>query len=147
MGQGQQQLCAAGRRGTGHEPGDRRERNLQSHFRAVRRRRGSGCAMAPGSHIPAPRRQQAAMSDSKVKLLLFMTILIVRVLPLLAALYLLDRSLQTSLNLGFNPEVAAALEDSSRNLLALKSLDPQRQSEYRQQFERIQRLRYVYAQP
>jgi signal transduction histidine kinase len=87
------------------------------------------------------------MSDSKVKLLLFMTILIVSVLPLLAALYLLDRSLQTSLNLGFNPEVAAALEDSSRNLLALKSLDPQRQSEYRQQFERIQRLRYVYAQP
>lgn len=87
------------------------------------------------------------MSDRKVKLLLFLTILIVSVLPLLAALYLLDRSLQTSLNLGFNPQVAAALEDSSRNLLTLKNLDPQRQSEYRQQFERIERLRHVYAQP
>lgn len=87
------------------------------------------------------------MSDRKVKLLLFLTILIVSVLPLLAALYLLDRSLQTSLNLGFNPQVAAALEDSSRNLLALKNLDPERQSEYRQQFERIERLRHVYAQP
>jgi signal transduction histidine kinase len=87
------------------------------------------------------------MSDRKVKLLLFLTILVVSVLPLLAALYLLDRSLQTSLNLGFNPQIAAAFEDSSRNLLALKSLDPQRQAEYRQQFERIERLRHVYAQP
>jgi signal transduction histidine kinase len=87
------------------------------------------------------------MSDRKVKLLLFLSTLIVSVLPLLAALYLLDRSLQTSLNLGFNPQVTAALEDSSRNLLALKSFDPGRQSEYRQQFERIERLRHVYAQP
>jgi len=87
------------------------------------------------------------MSDGKVKWLLFLTILIVSVLPLLAALYLLDRSLQTSLNLGFNPQVAAALEDSSRNLLALKGLDPERQAEYRQQFERIEKLRHVYAQP
>ena len=89
----------------------------------------------------------SSMSDRKVKLLLFLTILVVSVLPLLAALYLLDRSLQTSLNLGFNPQVAAAFEDSSRNLLALKSLDPERQAEYRQQFERIERLRHVYAQP
>jgi signal transduction histidine kinase len=87
------------------------------------------------------------MSDRKVKLLLFLTIVIVSVLPLLAALYLLDRSLQTSLNLGFNPQVTAALEDSSRNLLALKSFDPARQAEYRQQFERIEKLRHVYAQP
>jgi len=87
------------------------------------------------------------MSDRKVKLLLFLTILIVSVLPLCAALYLLDRSVQTSLNLGFNPQVTAALEDSSRNLLALKSFDPAGQAEYRQQFERIEKLRHVYAQP
>jgi signal transduction histidine kinase len=87
------------------------------------------------------------MSDGKVRLLLFLTILIVGALPLLAALHLLDRSLQTSLNLGFNPQVATALEDSSRNLLTLKSLDPRRQSEYRQQFDRIEKLRHVYAQP
>ncbi|MET0533967.1 MAG: ATP-binding protein [Steroidobacter sp.] len=87
------------------------------------------------------------MSDRKVKLFLFLTILIVSVLPLLAALYLLDRSLQTSLNLGFNPQVTMALEDSSRNLLVLKNLDPQRQAEYRQQFEHIERLRHVYSQP
>jgi len=89
----------------------------------------------------------AEMSDRNVKLLLFLTILVVSALPLFAALYFLDRSLQTSLNLGFNPQVALALENSSRNLLQLKTLDPQRQAEYREQFAVIEGLRQVYASP
>lgn len=87
------------------------------------------------------------MSDRNVKLLLFLTILIVSALPLCAALYFLDRSLQTSLNLGFNRQIAAALEDSSRNLLTLKTLDPQQQGQYREQFEAVEKLRHVYASP
>jgi nitrogen fixation/metabolism regulation signal transduction histidine kinase len=88
-----------------------------------------------------------AMSDRRIKLLLFLTILVVSALPLLAAFYFLDRSLQTSLSLGFNPQIAAVLEDGSRNLLVLKSLDPERQAEYRKQFESIEELRHVYADP
>lgn len=87
------------------------------------------------------------MSDRNIKLLLFLTVLVVSLLPLLAAMYFLDRSLQTSLNLGFNPHISRILEDSSNNLLALRSLDPQRQAEYRAQFESIEQLRHVYAQP
>jgi signal transduction histidine kinase len=87
------------------------------------------------------------MSDSKIKLLLFLTILVVSALPLVAALYFLDRSLQTSLNLGFNRQIAGVLADSSHNLLTLKTLDPQRQATYREQFESIEELRHVYENP
>ena len=87
------------------------------------------------------------MSDRNIKLLLFLTVLVVSVLPMIAALYFLDRSLQTSLNLGFNPHITRVLEDSSRNLLTLRKLDSERQAEYRAQFEQIEQLRHVYEQP
>ena len=87
------------------------------------------------------------MSDRNVRVLLFLTVLIVSALPLIASLYFLDRSLQTSLNLGFNRQIADALEVSSRNLLALKTLDPQRQAQYREEFEASEELRHVYANP
>lgn len=87
------------------------------------------------------------MSDRNIKLLLFLTVLVVSVLPMIAALYFLDRSLQTSLNLGFNPHITRVLEDSSRNLLTLRKLDSERQVEYREQFEQIEQLRHVYENP
>jgi signal transduction histidine kinase len=87
------------------------------------------------------------VSDRDIKLLLFLTILVVSVLPLIAALYFLDRSLQTSLNLGFNPHITRVLEDSSSNLLTLRKLDPRHQAKYREQFETIEQLRHVYARP
>ncbi len=62
------------------------------------------------------------VSDRNIKLLLFLTVLVVSLLPLLAAaMYFLDRSLQTSLNLGFNPHISWVLEDSANNLLTLRS--------------------------
>lgn len=90
---------------------------------------------------------EPAVSDRNIKLLLFLTVLVVSMLPLLAAMYFLDRSLQTSLNLGFNPHISRVLEDSSQNLLTLRSLDPARQVEYREQFDTIEQLRHVYADP
>jgi signal transduction histidine kinase len=87
------------------------------------------------------------VSDRNIKLLLFLAILVVSILPLVAALYFLDRSLQTSLNLGFNPHITLILEDSSTNLLLLRKLNPERQEEYRRQFEAIGRLRLIYAKP
>lgn len=90
---------------------------------------------------------RAHVSDRNIKLLLFLTVLVVSLLPLLAAMYFLERSLQTSLNLGFNPHISRVLEDSANNLLTLRSLEPQRQAEYRAQFESIEQLQHVYAQP
>jgi signal transduction histidine kinase len=87
------------------------------------------------------------MSEHGVKRLLFLAILVVSVLPLLAALYLLDSSLQTSLNLGFNAQVARAFEEGSQNLKTLRTLDPERQALYRRQFDSLQELRHVYSNP
>lgn len=88
-----------------------------------------------------------AVSDRKVSLLLFLTIFIVSALPLLAALYLLDSTLKTSLSLGFNAQVMQALEDGAQNLKTLRTLDPERQAAYRQQFESLQQLQQIYSDP
>ena len=87
------------------------------------------------------------MSDHKVGLMLVCTILITTLLPLTAAFYFVNRALQTSLNLGFNPQVVQALESSSANLKTLKSLDPLHRERYRQEFEATENLHHVYAQP
>jgi signal transduction histidine kinase len=87
------------------------------------------------------------MSDHKIGFMLVCTILITTVVPLAAAFYLVNRTLQTSLNLGFNPQIVQALERSSANLKTLKNLDPDHRDRYRQEFEAIESLHYVYAQP
>ena len=87
------------------------------------------------------------MSDHKVGLMLVCTILITTAVPLAAAFYLVNRTLQTSLNLGFNPQIVQALESSSANLKTLKVLDPGHREQYREQFETIEDLHRVYAQP
>jgi signal transduction histidine kinase len=87
------------------------------------------------------------MTDRKVKTLLFLSVLVVTVLPLLAAFYLLDRVLLTSLNLGFNEQIVQALDTSSENLRMLRDLDVASRETYRQQFELIEELRHVYADP
>ncbi len=87
------------------------------------------------------------MNDRKVRLLLFLAIFIVSALPLLAALHLLDSTLKTSLSLGFNAQVTRALEDGAQNLKTLRTLDPERQAAYRQQFESLQQLQQVYSDP
>jgi signal transduction histidine kinase len=78
---------------------------------------------------------------------LFLSILVMAVVPLCAAFYLLDHAVQTSLNLGFNSSVVQALEASSHNLKVLKRLDPQQQDRYREEFEAVERLQHVYADP
>lgn len=85
------------------------------------------------------------MRDKQVKILLFLAILVMTVLPMMAALYFLDRSLQTSLDLGFNPHIVRVLDDEARNLKTLRGLDPSHQEEYRAQFERVDELRQVYG--
>jgi signal transduction histidine kinase len=87
------------------------------------------------------------MMRANVKTLLLLTILVTAALPLIAALYFVDDALQTSLDLGFNREIAGALEDSSRNLRKLKTLDSAREDVYRAQFAELESLRQVYAEP
>jgi signal transduction histidine kinase len=87
------------------------------------------------------------MADHSVKTLLFLTVLVVTVLPLASSFYFLDDALQTSLNLGFNRSVAVALENNAQNLKRLRELDPQRAAQYREQFDANENLRHVYADP
>jgi len=87
------------------------------------------------------------VSDRKIKLLLFLTILVVCALPLAAAFYLVDDALQRSLNLGFNPQVVRSLDIGAQNLKTLKSVDPAREPEYREEFDEIQNLKRIYSQP
>jgi signal transduction histidine kinase len=89
----------------------------------------------------------SSMNYGGVRAPLFLTILVMAVVPLCAAFYLLDRAVATSLDLGFNGSVVHALDDSSRNLKTLKRLDPGEQDEYRRQFESVERLQRVYSDP
>jgi signal transduction histidine kinase len=86
------------------------------------------------------------MSDAKVRVLLLSTIIVMTVLPLVTASYFLNHALQTSLNLGFNPQVSRALEIGSNSLKTLKNLDPTHQAQYRDDFETIESLQRVYSQ-
>jgi signal transduction histidine kinase len=87
------------------------------------------------------------MTDSRIRLLLFLTIFIMCALPLAAAFYFMDDALQRSLNLGFNPQIVRALDFGAQDLKILKNLDAENERRYRAQFEEIQDLKRVYEQP
>lgn len=87
------------------------------------------------------------MNARGIRRYLFLAIFVMAVLPLSASFYLLDRAVRTSLDLGFNPSVVRALDDSARNLKTLKRLDPEEQAHYRQEFESVERLERVYSDP
>jgi nitrogen fixation/metabolism regulation signal transduction histidine kinase len=82
-----------------------------------------------------------------MKLLLFLAIFIVCALPIAAAFYLVDDALQRSLNLGFNPQIVRSLDIGAKNLKTLKAIDAANEREYRAEFEEVQNLTRVYAQP
>jgi signal transduction histidine kinase len=86
-------------------------------------------------------------TDRRIRFMLLAAILIVTTLPLIAAFYLLDRALTTSLNLGFNEQILRALDDESRNLRRLRDLDGANRDLYRAQFDRVEDLRHVYSNP
>jgi len=87
------------------------------------------------------------MKDARVGLLLAAAILVMAVAPMVTAFYLLEDSLRTSLNLGFNPQVVRALDHSSENLRTLARLDPAERARYRAQFDEVQELQQVYSEP
>jgi signal transduction histidine kinase len=87
------------------------------------------------------------MTNVRVGLLLAVTIFVMAVIPLLAAFYLLENALRTSLDLGFNPQIVRVLDTSAENLRELARLDDAGRTRYREQFEEIQELRQVYAEP
>ena len=87
------------------------------------------------------------MKASDVRIPLFLTVLVLSAAPLLAALYLLDHALETSLQLGFNPQVTRTLDAASDNLRTLGRIDATNRDTYRAQFENMQRLKQVYSNP
>jgi nitrogen fixation/metabolism regulation signal transduction histidine kinase len=87
------------------------------------------------------------MKAGDVRIPLFLTILVMSAAPLLAAFYLLDQTLKTSLNLGFNPQVVRVLDQSSEHLRTLGRLDADHRDAYRAHFEEVQNLKQVYSNP
>jgi signal transduction histidine kinase len=87
------------------------------------------------------------MTDAKVGRLLFLSILVMAVVPMTAAFWLLEDTLETSLNLGFNAPVVQALDDAATNLRTLGKLDTANRDNYRAQFEAIDDLKQVYSNP
>ncbi|HET9865236.1 MAG TPA: ATP-binding protein [Steroidobacteraceae bacterium] len=87
------------------------------------------------------------MSHARVRLLLAVSILVMAMMPLITSFYLLENALRTSLNLGFNAQIVRTLDASAGNLRRLGKLDPQHGAAYRAQFEQLEELRQVYADP
>lgn len=87
------------------------------------------------------------MKAGDVRIPLFLTILVMSAAPLLAAFYLLDQTLTTSLNLGFNPQVVRVLDQSSEQLRTLGRIDAEHRDAYRSRFEEVQNLKQVYSNP
>lgn len=81
---------------------------------------------------------------NKVRIQIFLTILILSVIPLVATYFLLNDILNTSLDLGFNENVKTILIDSQENLKQLKKYDPANQNKYKEKFDKIQSSRAVY---
>jgi signal transduction histidine kinase len=87
------------------------------------------------------------MKPARVGLLLTVTIFVMAALPLLASLYLLQDALRTSLDLGFNAQMARTLDHASTNLRALGRLDELNRARYRAQFDEVEELKQVYSDP
>jgi signal transduction histidine kinase len=87
------------------------------------------------------------MTENKVRALLISAILVMSTVPPLGAFYFLDAAVQTSLNLGFNNRIERGLDIASGSLKALKKLDPKNEQLYRRQFEDVEDLQHIYAQP
>jgi signal transduction histidine kinase len=80
-------------------------------------------------------------------LLLGVTIFVMAALPLTAAFFLLQGALRTSLDLGFNAQIARTLDHASANLRALGRLDEANRARYRAQFDEVEELKQVYSDP
>jgi signal transduction histidine kinase len=96
---------------------------------------------------PAAKGKSQSMMQKRVNALLFVAILVLAVLPMAAAFYFVDKALETSLNLGFNSQIIAALDADSKNLKTLGRLDASRQSEYHEEFQKVENLKSVYDSP
>jgi signal transduction histidine kinase len=69
------------------------------------------------------------------------------ILPVIATKYFFDKSLTTTLNLGFSYKVSDALNNSADNLKRLKKLDAVNEKHYREQFDQVQGVLQVYNEP
>ncbi len=87
------------------------------------------------------------MAEARVRILLIGTILVMSTVPSLGAFYLLDRAVETSLNLGFNARIERGLDIGAESLKTLRRLDPQHQQDYRRKFETLVDLQRIYSQP
>ncbi len=85
------------------------------------------------------------MKNSSVVKLLFYTIIILIIIPLIGTFYFLNHTINTTLNLTFNSEMNEVIDQYSYRLKELKSKDPSRSEEYKKEFEKLQDLKIIYS--
>ncbi|MGK5089442.1 hypothetical protein WDW86_17975 [Bdellovibrionota bacterium FG-2] len=85
------------------------------------------------------------MIKNKVRFKLYIGILILAVLPMATAYILVRDVVGRSLNLGFNPSISQFLDRHQEHLKELRVLKPERQNDYRREFEESRSLQAVYS--
>lgn len=88
---------------------------------------------------------EVSMTIIRIRLLLFATILVMMLGPLVGSFYYLNNSLKTALNLGFNAEILEVLSEAQSDLRLLGDLDANNENQYRERFEKVEELRQIYS--
>jgi signal transduction histidine kinase len=84
------------------------------------------------------------MKSHSVKFHLFLTILILTIVPFVASFVFMNDTLDAALRLGFNPAIPNLISDSQTSLKRLKDVDPANENLYRERFQRAEELKHIY---
>ena len=87
------------------------------------------------------------MNSNHIKRYLITTILLLSVLPLLASYLLIDEILDSAMSLVVKEDTQQLLQSYGEDLKRLKTLDPNRQQDYKTTFLRVADELLVYQQP
>ncbi len=82
---------------------------------------------------------------TKVKLLLFTSIFIASVLPILVSSFVLDEILNSTLSISFSDRIHQVVDSASTNLKTLGQLDVSNREKYKKEFLDLQDLSLVYS--
>jgi nitrogen-specific signal transduction histidine kinase len=84
------------------------------------------------------------IKSAQMKLYLFLTILVMAILPLLGSFYLLDDVLEGTLNLGLNPQMGKILDESQQDLKELRKGHPEQEEALKERFYSIQEQKQIF---
>jgi nitrogen fixation/metabolism regulation signal transduction histidine kinase len=84
------------------------------------------------------------VKNNRIKLYLFITILILSLLPLCVSYLFLEDVIEGALNIGLNEKMDRILASSQLDLKKLRNMDPESSDEYKKRFFEIENARIIY---